>query len=95
MFIIPVQVERKKNNDSYLVAREWKIRKIVKEFHAPEPPVKQAKKFLKQKGILSTTTQRPVKKITYRDIEWSYSVLWEWHNKSTSFRHQRLYFSEK
>ena len=46
-----------------LLPENWSIRKIVKEFHAPEPQVKQAKKLLKQKDILSTTTQRPGKKL--------------------------------
>lgn len=46
-----------------LLPENWSIRKIVKEFKAPDFQVRQAKKLLQQKGILSTTNQRPGKNL--------------------------------
>lgn len=46
-----------------LLPENWSIRKIMKEFEAPNYQVRQAKKLLQQKGILSTTNQRPGKNL--------------------------------
>lgn len=46
-----------------LLPENWSIRKIIKEFKAPDFQVRQAKKLLKQKGILSTTNQKPGKNL--------------------------------
>lgn len=47
----------------------WGIRKIMREFNAPNYMVRQSKKLLKQKGILESPNPRPGKNLSKEVLE--------------------------
>lgn len=52
-----------------LLPHNWSIRKISEKFKAPQYQVRQAKKLLQKKGILSTLDQRPGKNLPTETAE--------------------------
>lgn len=51
-----------------LLPENWTRRQIMEEFKAPDFQVRQAKNLLRQKGILSTTNQRPGKNLPTENL---------------------------
>ena len=47
----------------------WSVRKIVREFNAPNYMVRQAKKLLKEKGILESPDQKPGKSLSKEVVQ--------------------------